>query len=177
MLTTHTLTVPVYGADGNPVAGAVINATLNKTDFTTDGAMLPKTLSATTDENGSAELALVSNLVGTQDSRYQITIRSSAGKLIATATIQMPEADTTLQQLVDVLPITTEYSTAAALSAAIATTKAAQTTQDAAQTAEDRQATGEDRTVVAENTNITTAARTEAVQAAERINTLYWLGI
>jgi len=177
MLTTYTLTVPVFGSDGEAMAGAKVTATLNKADYTEEGAFLPKTLSAITGEGGMAALDLVSNLIGTQDSRYQITIRSTAGALIATATIQMPEADTTLQQLVDVLPITTEYSTAASLSAAIAAAKAQQTTEDAAQTALDRQATGQDRTVVAQDKATTTAARDEAVQAAERINTLYWLGV
>jgi len=177
MLTTYTLSVPVFGSDGDPVAGAVITATLNKTDYTVDGAMLPKNIAGTTNSEGLATLDLVSNLIGTQNSRYQITIRSSAGSLIATATIQMPQADTNLQQLVDALPLSTEHSTAAALSASIANTKAQQTTSDAAQTAADRVATGQDRTAVAEDKTITTAARTEAVQAAERINTLYWLGV
>ncbi len=177
MLDTYTLTVPVFGSDGNPVAGARVAATLDKTDYTTAGAMLPKSMAALTDDDGMCELALVSNLIGTQDSRYRITIRSAAGSLIATATIQMPEANSTLQQLVDVLPISTEYSTAAAISAAIATAKAQQTASDAAQTAEDRLATGNDRSAVSEDKQITTLARDQAVMAAERINTLYWLGV
>ena len=177
MLTTYTLTVPVYGSDGNPVIGARVVATLDRTDFTADGAMLPNSVAAETDENGHSELVLVSNLAGTQNSRYRITIRSSAGSLITTATIQMPQANSTLQQLVDALPVTPEYSTSAAISAAIASAKAQQASDDAAQTAQDRIATGQDRTAVAADKNITTAARTEAVQAAERINTLYWLGV
>jgi paraquat-inducible protein B len=176
MLTTYTLTVPVFGSDGNPVAGARVVATLDRVDYTADGAMLPKSVAAETDEAGICTLALVSNLAGTQDSRYRITIRSAAGSLITTATIQMPEADATLQQLVDALPMSPEYSTAAAISAAIATTKAQQTAADALQTAEDRIATGEDRQQVAQDAQTTLAARDEAVSTVARINILNLLG-
>ena len=176
MLQTYKLSVPVVGADGLPFAGAKISATLNKTDYTAESTMLPKSVSGVANDSGLCELALVSNLIGTQDSRYQIQIRTPAGSLIATATIQMPEADCSLQQLVDVLPLTPEYSTAAAISAAIATAKAQQTASDATQTAGDRQATGNDRSAVSEDKQITTQARDQAVRAAKRINTLYWLG-
>jgi|GEM_PF-2362564 len=177
MLTTYNLTIELAGQDADPIAGATVTATLDKPDFTDSGVLLPQSQSATTNTSGVAVLALVSNLVGTQDSRYQVQIRSARGVLLSSVTIQMPEAAASLENLVDAVPVTTEYSTAAAISAAQAAASALSAAADAAQTAQDRIATGQDRTAVAADKNITTAARTEAVQAAERINTLYWLGV
>jgi len=177
MLDTYALTVPVFGPGGAPVAGAQITATLTVADYSTLGVIMPSTVKAQAGADGVAILDLVSNLVGTQDSRYQIAIRSGSGSLIAITTIQMPQANTSLQQLVDTLPITTQYITAATLSASIATTQAELAAADAAQTALDRIATAQDRAAVQDDKGITTQARAEAVAAAERINTLFWLGV
>lgn len=183
MLQTYTLSVPVIGADGLPIAGAMVTAKLTKVDFTLDNTILPKIVTGTTDDDGVCELALVSNLIGTTDSRYLITIRSPGGALIDTATIQMPEADSSLQQLVDRVPITPEYSTAAAISAAIATSKAAQAAESEQRTAEDREATaadrvatGQDRQAVANDRQETSKARDDAQSAARRARLYYYLG-
>jgi hypothetical protein len=74
---------------------------------------------AISDALGDVELTLASNLDGTQNSLYEITI-SAQGAVRTSVVIQMPQANTSLEQLVDVLPITTSYTTAAAISAAIA---------------------------------------------------------
>lgn len=182
-LTTYTLTVPVYNADGKPAAGASVSATLTHADYTPSGVVLPRAVSGESDETGVATLQLVSNLVGTQDSRYRIRILRKNG-LSTFTSIQMPQSGATLQQLVDALPITPEYSTAAALSAAqaeaakvTAVGAAQQASEDAQQTALDRQATEQNAAATAEDREASEAAAEAATGAAQRINTLYWLGV
>lgn len=177
MLTTYNLTIELAGQDADPIAGATVTATLDKPDFTDSGVLLPQSQSVTTNSSGVAVLALVSNLVGTQDSRYQVQIRSARGVLLSSVTIQMPEAAASLENLVDIVPVTTEYSTAAAISAAQAAASALSAEADAEQTALDRVATDADRTVTSAAAATATTASAEAVASAQRINSLFWLGV
>ena len=82
----------------------------------------------------------------------------------------MPRANTSLKNLVDVTPITPEYSTAAAFSAAQAQAAAEQAVPAASQAVEAR-----DEAVPAAETAVLAAQ--DATQSAERINTLFWLGV
>ena len=118
-ITTYTLSGTAFTSDGSAIENAVITAKLDKPDYTSDGSHLPRSQQTTADSSGDWSLELVSNLDGTQDSRYIIEIRLSAsGGLLARETIQMPQAASTLAQLVVEQPVTTESQTAAALSAA-----------------------------------------------------------
>jgi hypothetical protein len=174
---TYTLSTVVRSPEGALLDGATLIAELNKPDYTTDGSVLPQVASARSGESGAVSVDLFSNLDGTQDSVYIITLRSKTGATISTSQIQMPRANTQLENLVDVLPITPEYSTAAALSAAQAAASAASASDDADQTALDRIATGEDAAQTAADRIVTDEARDEAVESALRINTLFWLGV
>jgi hypothetical protein len=174
---TYTLSTVVQSPEGQLLSGASLTAELNKPDYTTDGSVLPQSVSGRADENGLVSVDLFSNLDGTQNSAYIITIRSHTGATISTSQIQMPRINTQLENLVDVLPITPEYSTAAALSAAQAAISAQSAAADAEQTALDRIATGEDAAQTADDRIATDEARDDAVQSAERINTLFWLGV
>lgn len=97
---TRTLTVRVHGGDGQPLEGAEVTAQLDRPDYTPDGAVLPALASATADDQGVATLSLVPNTVGTQDSRYEIAIYNAQGLRLSRVTVQMPEADSDLGDLV-----------------------------------------------------------------------------
>lgn len=127
-LTTYTLTVRCYGLDGQIFPGALVRAEMilkgvpnskGLGDYQSGGTILNKVQETTADAQGVATLELVPNTAGTQDSRYVIQIRDpDTQRQLDRATIQMPEADSTLAQLVEEQPVTTETQTAAALSAA-----------------------------------------------------------
>ena len=166
---SYTLSTTVLTPDGNPVAGARLTATLDRPDYTDDGSVLPLRVSSVSDESGTASIDIFSNLDGTQDSRYVISV-TQGSVLFLSAQVQMPRANTALENLVDITPITPEYSTAAALSAA-----QAQGAADLAVPAAQQAVEARDEAVPAAGIAVSAAA--EAVQSAERINTLFWLGV
>lgn len=174
---TYTLSTVITMPDATPIENGSLIVELNKPDYTTEGSVLPSVIIGYSNAEGEVSVDLFSNLDGTQNSLYAVTLRSKTGATIATSLIQMPRANTQLENLVDVLPITTAYSTAAALSAAQAAASALSASNDADQTALDRIATGEDAEQTAEDRIATDEARDDAVQSAERINTLFWLGV
>lgn len=170
MLQTYELSTTVFNPNGTPAAGSILIAELTTADYTTEGSIMPRRAQAVADSEGRVAVDLFSNLSGTQNSFYEIRIRRPDGFETIKALIQMPQADSKLEGLVDVTPITPEYSTAAAISAA----QALESRNIAVAAAE--QAT--------DAIDIILPAAEAAIEAADsvmgsdrRINTLFWLGV
>lgn len=147
MLPTNTLSTVVNSPDGTPVVGARMIAKLDRADFTPSGTVFPERVASISDENGNVSLDLVPNLIGTQNSLYEVQIIHPDNWVSVDVVIQMPDANVTLESLVGVIPIPPNYDTAAAISAAQAAQSAIeseafalaseQAAQQAAQSAED----------------------------------------
>ena len=120
MLVKYTLSTQVFGNNGEVVPNPKIIAILTKSDFTVEGTIIPDLEVGVGDANGNVSVELVSNLIGTQNSFYDIEIRSERDTVLVRAEIQMPESNALLQNLVGIQPVTSEYNSAAALSAASA---------------------------------------------------------
>lgn len=118
MATPNKLSTVVFSVDGEPIEGALLIADLDRPDYTVLGAAFPNRTVGTSNALGEVFVDIVSNLLGTQDSRYAISIKLPGEPEVARSLIQMPTVDATLEQLVDKIPLTSEYTTAAAISAA-----------------------------------------------------------
>lgn len=177
MVQTYKLSTVVYNVDGEPVKNAILVAELDRADYTVGGSVFPHKTSCFSDDEGNAFVELFSNLEGTQNSLYCVTVTMPNGVVKIEAVIQMPTVDAYLEQLVDIHPITPEYSTAAAISAAQAATSAGIATQKAVQTAEDRDRTHEDALKTAADRVIVEQTAESLVGSDQRINTLFWLGV
>lgn len=118
MATPNRLSTVIFSVDGEPIEGALLIADLDRPDYTVLGTAFPNRTVGTSNALGEVSVDIVSNLLGTQDSRYAISIKLPDGPELARSLIQMPTVDATLEQLVDKIPLTSEYTTAAAISAA-----------------------------------------------------------
>ena len=93
---TYTLTVRCHGGDGEPMPGAMVTATLERAAWKDGGLVAPIPVHATADAEGNAPLVLVPS----DDPQYRITIRSPRGGFLASESVAMPAADTTLAAVV-----------------------------------------------------------------------------
>ncbi len=98
MITTVSVTATIHRQDGLPDVGAVVTARLTAYE-TCNGSVVPRTQTARADSDGVAVLQLWPNELGSQGSRYKITIQGTDGtvkKLYAT----VPNADCNLWEIV-----------------------------------------------------------------------------
>ena len=99
-LTTVNVTATIQTATGDPVAGAVVTARLDRTDVDpTDGLVTPSDISGTTDAFGVAVLALWPNTLGSAGSRYRVTVTDAGGVLLWSAYAQVPNEDVDLESV------------------------------------------------------------------------------
>lgn len=118
MADTNKLSTVIFSVDGTLIEGALLIADLDKADYTIEGTAFPNRVVGASNSEGEVFVDIVSNLLGTQGSRYAISIKLPGEPEVARSLIQMPTVDATLEQLVDKIPLTSEYTTAAAISAA-----------------------------------------------------------
>ncbi len=115
---TKNLTVNVFDLNGVALAGATVTATLDRTDIYLEQYVLPNTISATSDVNGVATLALFPNALGKTGSYYKIKcVHPTTGRTVIKSAIQMPNADVALS---DIDP-STIYSPQDSVTAALTT--------------------------------------------------------
>lgn len=100
-VTTRTLTVQTLDLQDQPAPNARISIRLNRVDADADGIVVPVTnIEAVADEYGLAEIPLWPNALGSQDTRYLVTIRNAAGNLVLfRGRFYMPDADSHLSSL------------------------------------------------------------------------------
>ena len=102
-LPTVAVLVQVLGPDGAPVVGAAVSALLTRTDRdlgTTPASWLfPATVTATTDAEGAATLALWPNARGEDGSAYRFSVVDAAGVLVLDLVAAVPDEDCTLADL------------------------------------------------------------------------------
>lgn len=99
-LTTVNVTATILTAAGDPVAGAVVTARLDRPDVdATEGLVTPSDITATTDALGVAVLALWPNLLGSAGSRYRVTVVSAEGVLLWSAYAQVPNEAVDLENI------------------------------------------------------------------------------
>lgn len=120
MLQTRNLSIAGYGPSGAPRGKLWVTATLTIADHDIDGGtVLPEPVTEQLADNGFGVLGIWPNERGTQGSRYQIQIYDDERTYFDRA-IYMPDADSSLGQLVEEQPQTDDSKTAAAISAAAA---------------------------------------------------------
>lgn len=71
-ITTVAVTCTAFGQDGNPIAGAIFKATLDKVEIY-EGMVVPQVTTATTNSSGIAILNLWPNELGIRGSSYFVT--------------------------------------------------------------------------------------------------------
>jgi hypothetical protein len=98
----RTVNVTVMAADqqGNPVAGAEIDVTLDRTDVDElAGYVVPEQITTTADADGMAVLALWPNALGTLGSLYEFKITNPDTGKILCVSASLPDADCYLHQV------------------------------------------------------------------------------
>lgn len=100
-VTTRTLTIQTLDLQDQPAPNARISIRLNRADIDADGIVIPVTnIEAVADAEGLAEISLWPNALGSQDTRYLVTIRNAAGNLVLfRGRFYMPDTDSHLSSL------------------------------------------------------------------------------
>lgn len=101
-LTTCTVRCALSDQNGQPLAGAVITATLNRYEVY-QGHVVPRATTAVTAADGTAQLALWPNALGAVESAYEIAIQPSGGTVYRTTAV-VPNLASTDLHLISELP-------------------------------------------------------------------------
>lgn len=135
---TKNVTVTVVDSEANPVEGARVAMTLNRAEVYL-AAIVPTTVSGVTNGSGVVVLAVFPNELGAANSHYDVTVRVTGSKAVATYRAWVPNAHCNLEDIITIpaFPgktdgqISVEAAAASAAAAAISAASALSATNRA----------------------------------------------
>lgn len=98
--TTYRLDFLTTNPQGVGLEGATILIELTLADYTSTEIVVPEIITLTTDANGAAFVNLISNVAGSQNTKYRVRIMNTLGTTVADVEITMPEAPADFRDLI-----------------------------------------------------------------------------
>lgn len=98
--TTYTLSFLTTNPQGVALEGATILIELTLADYTSTEIVVPEIITLTTNVSGVATVELISNIAGSQSTKYHVRIMNTLGNTVADVEITMPEANADFRDLI-----------------------------------------------------------------------------